>query len=176
MLEQNRREQEMMMKNQERINAQHAADLEATRTRGFKSTGEKPESVMAPGKVAEAVANQPNVKRVYGTDAQGRRTMTETFSPDEDQEGTRTFQKVDYLDENGKTRIGSYDTRSGRILRGVDDVYAPVSKNSETDPIKKAKDLRKNSHSRARTSSESMSQWPAFVRLLMTRRRLGILP
>lgn len=142
-LEQNRREQEMMMKNQERINAQYAADLEATRTRGLKSTGEKQDSVLASGKVADAVSNQPSAKRVYGTDAQGRRTVTETFSPDDDKDGTRTFQKVDYLDETGKTRIGSYDTRTGRILKGVDDVYAPVSKNSETDPIKKAKDLRK---------------------------------
>lgn len=143
MLEQNRREQEMMMKNQQRINAQYAADLEASRVQGLKATGEKPESVMATGKIADAVVNNPNSKRSYVTDAQGRRTVTETFSPNEDKDGMRTFQKVDYLDENGKTRIGSYDTRTGRILRGVDDVYAPVSKNSETDPIKKAKDLRK---------------------------------
>lgn len=133
MLEQNRREQEMMMKNQERLSAQMAAQVDADRKKELKEAGTPPEPFFPRQKIIQE----------WDINEKGQVSKKMKISPDEDKEGTRTFQKVDYLDEAGKTRIGSYDTRTGRILRGVDDVYAPVSKNSETDPIKKAKDLRK---------------------------------
>jgi len=101
MLEQNRREQEMMIKNQQRINAQYAADLEASRKQDLNGAAEKPASVMAPAKTADAVSSQKgNFKRGYSTDSKGHTTMTETFSPFESKPPSNEVQYT--LDQNGK--------------------------------------------------------------------------
>lgn len=52
------------------------------------------------------------------------------------------FQAKEYADAQGRARIGRFNPTTGKVEQSPDDVFAPVSKNSETDPVKRAKDLR----------------------------------
>lgn len=52
------------------------------------------------------------------------------------------YDKVNYTDAQGRERIGRYNKIAGKVEPQPDDVFAPVARNSESDPIKKGKDLR----------------------------------
>lgn len=54
----------------------------------------------------------------------------------------KALQPREYADAKGRARIGKWDPEHGLLPPSEGDPFAPVSKNSETDPIKKAKDLR----------------------------------
>lgn len=53
-----------------------------------------------------------------------------------------TYQRSEYADASGRARVGSFDPATGKTIQAESDPFAPVAKNSESDPIKKAKDLR----------------------------------
>jgi hypothetical protein len=135
MLEQNRREQEQRMEHQKQMRAEMALAREQGLKQSKNEAGVKQDGVTTQQKLNEITS--------FETDESGNVSRKTTYSTPKEDDNLGVFQKVEYLDDKGKTRIGSYDRRTGRVLKGIDDPDAPVSRNSESDPIKRAKDLRK---------------------------------
>jgi len=101
MLEQNRREQEMMMKNQERLNAQMAAQVEAARKQELKGASSGP----------EPVTQQMKTKHVWERNERGQLSLrTEVSSPDEPKPSANEVQYA--IDKNGQ----AYDVFTGEPI------------------------------------------------------------
>jgi hypothetical protein len=84
------------------------------------------------------VLPQQKLQWEISQDEQGRYSRKmKTPTPKEN-----TYDKAEYADAKGVSRIGRFNKTTGKVEQSPDDPAAPVARNSETDPVKRGKDLR----------------------------------
>jgi len=111
-LDQMRQEMAQQEEMHRQVTADIAAQKEQETQRGFKNVGNGPKAVFPTQKLTQKISQ----------DEKGRYSRTfEVKDPKE-----VTFQAKEYVDANGKTRIGSYNTGTGRLEQSPEDPFAPL--------------------------------------------------